>query len=411
MEKIKFVMTDTDTQVSAVCRRALEAKGIAVTVCEKNGTKALETLLAVHPQAVLLDAFMPDLDAITVKQRYEAQNTSSTHTTFFVTGAFQSEEMEQELLDSGFSFFFVKPFDESVLVSRVLKAAGNTMRPQVVSQDSDELTVTEILHQIGVPAHIKGYQFLRDAILLTISDHGYINAVTKRLYPEIAKRNMTTASRVERAIRHAIEVAWDRGDLETLQRFFGYTVSNTKGKPTNSEFIALIADKLQLQLKNGQVMDAVWEELTWWVVFAGIGLMAAGMTSVVLYVGLAMVVLGPVLTNKGFGKITGIFGSLYNHITGYFGDILSYSRLMALMLAGSVIAQVFNTLGAIPGNIIVFLIISLAGNALNFALNLLGCYVHDLRLQCLEYFGKFYEDGGKPFKPLMADTKYVDITK
>ena len=165
------------------------------------------------------------------------------------------------------------------------------------------------------------------------------------------------------------------------------------------------------KLKNGQVMDAVWEELTWWVVFAGIGLMAAGMTSVVLYVGLAMVVLGPVLTNKGFGKITGIFGSLYNHITGYFGDILSYSRLMALMLAGSVIAQVFNTLGAIPGNLIVFVLISLAGNALNFALNLLGCYVHDLRLQCLEYFGKFYEDGGKPFRPLAADTKYVDIQK
>lgn len=250
MEKIKFVMTDTDTQVSAVCRRALEAKGIAVTVCEKNGTKALETLLAVHPQAVLLDAFMPDLDAITVKQRYEAQNTSSTHTTFFVTGAFQSEEMEQELLDSGFSFFFVKPFDESVLVSRVLKAAGNTMRPQVVSQDSDELTVTEILHQIGVPAHIKSYQFLRDAILLTISDHGYINAVTKRLYPEIAKRNMTTASRVERAIRHAIEVAWDRGDVDTLNSYFGYTIHNLRGKPTNSEFIAMISDKIRLDKKR-----------------------------------------------------------------------------------------------------------------------------------------------------------------
>ena len=239
MEKIKFVMTDTDTQVSAVCSRALEAKGIAVTVCEKNGTKALETLLAVHPQAVLLDAFMPDLDAITVKQRYEAQNTSSTHTTFFVTGAFQSEEMEQELLDSGFSFFFVKPFDESVLVSRVLKAAGNTMRPQVVSQDSDELTVTEILHQI-----------LRDAILLTISDHGYINAVTKRLYPEIAKRNMTTASRVERAIRHAIEVAWDRGDVDTLNSYFGYTIHNLRGKPTNSEFIAMISDKIRLDKKR-----------------------------------------------------------------------------------------------------------------------------------------------------------------
>lgn len=155
-----------------------------------------------------------------------AQNAGGSRTTFFVTGAFQSEEIEQELLDSGFSFFFVKPFDENVLVSRVLKAAGNTIRPQIVSQDSDELTVTEILHQIGVPAHIKGYQFLRDAILLTISDHGYINAVTKRLYPEIAKRNMTTASRVERAIRHAIEVAWDRGDVDTLNSYFGYTIHN-----------------------------------------------------------------------------------------------------------------------------------------------------------------------------------------
>ena len=250
MEKIKFVMTDTDTQVSDACRRALEGKGVSVTVCEKNGTKALDALLAIHPQAVLLDAFMPDLDAITVKQRYEAQNAGGSRTTFFVTGAFQSEEIEQELLDSGFSFFFVKPFDENVLVSRVLKAAGNTIRPQIVSQDSDELTVTEILHQIGVPAHIKGYQFLRDAILLTISDHGYINAVTKRLYPEIAKRNMTTASRVERAIRHAIEVAWDRGDVDTLNSYFGYTIHNLRGKPTNSEFIAMIADKMRLDKRQ-----------------------------------------------------------------------------------------------------------------------------------------------------------------
>ena len=121
-------------------------------------------------------------------------------------------------------------------------------------------------------------------------------------------------------------------------------------------------------------------------------------------------VLGPIVTGKGLmSKITGIFGSVYNHVTRYFGDLLSYARLMALMLAGSVIAQVFNTLGASPGNIVVFLIISLAGNTLNFALNLLGCYVHDLRLQCLEYFGKFYEDGGKPFRPLAINTKFVDI--
>jgi V/A-type H+-transporting ATPase subunit I len=124
-----------------------------------------------------------------------------------------------------------------------------------------------------------------------------------------------------------------------------------------------------------------------------------------------MVFAGPLITGKGFGKLTGIFGSLYNHVTGYFGDILSYSRLMALMLAGSVIAQVFNTLGAIPGNVVIFVVISMVGNALNFALNLLGCYVHDLRLQCLEYFGKFYEDGGKPFRPLDLNTKYYNVVK
>ncbi|MBR1689507.1 MAG: V-type ATP synthase subunit I [Oscillibacter sp.] len=163
------------------------------------------------------------------------------------------------------------------------------------------------------------------------------------------------------------------------------------------------------KFRSGQIMDAVWEEITWWVVFLGVALLAMKVTNLVLYIGLAMVVAGPLVTGQGLGKITGIFGSLYNHITGFFGDILSYARLMALMLAGSVIAQVFNTLGAIPGNIVIFIIISMAGNALNFALNLLGCYVHDLRLQCLEYFGKFYEDGGKPFRPLAMNTKFVDI--
>ena len=165
------------------------------------------------------------------------------------------------------------------------------------------------------------------------------------------------------------------------------------------------------KLKRGAVLDAIFEEVTWWLVFAGIGCMVLLKNNLVLYAGLALVVLGPVVTGKGMGKIIGIFSSIYNHVTGYFGDLLSYARLMALMLAGSVIAQVFNTLGAIPGNIFIFLIISVAGNTLNFALNLLGCYVHDLRLQCLEYFGKFYEDGGKPFRPLAMNTKYVDIEK
>ena len=220
MDKVKFLMSDTSAEVTAACREALELKGVEVTVVEKDGLKVLQKMLSVRPQVVLLDAFMPGLDALAVKQKYNA--AGERHTAFFVTGAFQSEEMVQELLDEGFAYYFVKPFDENVLASRVLKVAlGHEKRVLVqTSVDSDELTVTEILHQIGVPAHIKGYQFLRDAILLTMDEPDYINAVTKRLYPEIAKKNGTTASRVERAIRHAIEVAWDRGDVDTLFHSF-----------------------------------------------------------------------------------------------------------------------------------------------------------------------------------------------
>ena len=250
MDKVKFLMSDTSAEVTAACREALELKGVEVTVVEKDGLKVLQKMLSVRPQVVLLDAFMPGLDAVAVKQKYNA--AGERHTAFFVTGAFQSEEMVQELLDEGFAYYFVKPFDENVLASRVLKVAlGHEKRVLVqTSVDSDELTVTEILHQIGVPAHIKGYQFLRDAILLTMDEPDYINAVTKRLYPEIAKKNGTTASRVERAIRHAIEVAWDRGDVDTLNSYFGYTIHNLRGKPTNSEFIAMIADKMRLDKRQ-----------------------------------------------------------------------------------------------------------------------------------------------------------------
>ena len=163
-------------------------------------------------------------------------------------------------------------------------------------------------------------------------------------------------------------------------------------------------------IKRGEWKTAINDQVAWWVVFAGIGCLVLGLGPWVLALGGVLIVVGSFLTNKGIGKVTGLFGALYNNVTGYFGDLLSYARLMALMLAGSVIAQVFNTLGAIPGNIIVFLIISIAGNALNLGLNLLGCFVHDLRLQCLEFFGKFYKDGGIPFRPLNIQTKYVSIT-
>ena len=175
------------------------------------------------------------------------------------------------------------------------------------------------------------------------------------------------------------------------------------------QIVTGMAISLIKKVRRGQFMDALWEEVTWWVVFAGLALYLLRGFLPVLAVGGVMVLVGSGWNAKGFGKVTAVIGSLYNHITGYFGDILSYSRLMALMLAGSVIAQVFNTLGAIPGNVVIFIVISAAGNALNFALNLLGCYVHDLRLQCLEYFNKFYEDGGKPFRPLDLSGKYYDI--
>ena len=175
------------------------------------------------------------------------------------------------------------------------------------------------------------------------------------------------------------------------------------------QIVTGMAISLIEKCKRKKFLDAFFEEITWWIVFIGIALLALGKGAAVLYIGCALVLLGPIVQGKGWGKLTGVFGSLYNHVTGYFGDILSYTRLMALMLAGSVIAQVFNMLAAMPGNVIAFIIISMLGNAMNFGLNLLGCYVHDLRLQCLEFFNKFYVDGGKPFRPMTLDTEYVDL--
>jgi len=173
---------------------------------------------------------------------------------------------------------------------------------------------------------------------------------------------------------------------------------------------------MYLKIKDGQYADALLNDLCWWVIIAGIGLKLLGKTPIVLYVGLGMLVLGSFLTNKGIGKITGLFGAIYNGATGYLGDFLSYSRLMALMLAGSVIASVFNQLGSLGNKngmtvvgTILFVVVFLIGHALNFGLNLIGCFVHTLRLQFLEFFGKWYRDGGKAFKPLNVDTKYFNV--
>ncbi len=170
------------------------------------------------------------------------------------------------------------------------------------------------------------------------------------------------------------------------------------------------------KIQSGDFVDALFSEITWWIILAGIALAIFGIGTVagvpvVLVVGVLMLAIGGTRNAKGFGKVTSFIGLVYNGVSGYFSDTFSYARLMALMLAGSVIAQVFNTLGAVTGNVVGFVLISLVGNTLNLVLNLLGCYVHDLRLQCLEFFGRFYKEGGKPFRPLAIQTKYVDIMK
>lgn len=247
MKKIKFLMTDIGTNCTRSCQKALEEGEVEAEICECNGESALATLEREKPDVVLLEAFMPGLDALEVKKRYEKNGGQAE---FLAAGSFHNDEVERQLMEGGFKYYFIKPFDPEVLVRRVLRTAGESSSAQARwYSGEDEAAVTEILHQIGVPAHIKGYQFLRDAILLTVSDPEYISAVTKRLYPEIAEQNHTTASRVERAIRHAIEVAWDRGDVDTLNRYFGYTIHNLRGKPTNSEFIAMISDKMRLDKK------------------------------------------------------------------------------------------------------------------------------------------------------------------
>ena len=182
------------------------------------------------------------------------------------------------------------------------------------------------------------------------------------------------------------------------------------------QVITGMAISVYKKCRDGQFADALWNEITWYILLAGVAMAILGVGNVaglplVLIIGGLMLIYGCTYQKKGFGKITSLIGTIYNGVTGYFSDILSYLRLMALMLAGSVIAQVFNTLGAVFGNVLLFIVISMVGNLLNFVLNLLGCYVHDLRLQCLEFFNRFFEEGGKPYQPLTTDTKHVEIIK
>ncbi len=249
------IIADSAEEFSSSLVKALQrAEGFQVLGVANDGEQALTMVTQRKPDVLVLDLMLAKKDGISV---LKAISTQEHKPAILVTSSMMTTYMVSAMTNLGVKYLMLKPCDMTALVERLEEIRGgeNIQRigTQRIAHTDIETMVTNIIHEIGVPAHIKGYQYLREAIMIAVEDMDVINAITKILYPQVAKTFQTTPSRVERAIRHAIEVAWDRGDLDTLQRFFGYTVSNTKGKPTNSEFIALIADKLQLQLKNTKV--------------------------------------------------------------------------------------------------------------------------------------------------------------
>ena len=224
----------------------------------KDGFKIIEIIENTSPDIVLMDLFMPRIDAIGIINAVR-KNHRVEMPTFIVISSFGRPSLEREVMSAGASYFLVKPVNYSDIIEKILKISYKTRPaselPKMIvtsihteAAENLDIKITEVLHQIGVPAHIKGYHYLRNSIKMSVEDPGIINSVTKKLYPAVAENFETTSSRVERAIRHAIEVAWDRGDVDILNSYFGYTIHNSRGKPTNSEFIAMISDRLRLQM-------------------------------------------------------------------------------------------------------------------------------------------------------------------
>ena len=244
-----LIADNSEEFCSSLCNALQRAGGFQVLGTATDGEQAIRQVLDKKPDVLVLDLMLSKQDGISV---LKAISGMEHRPATLATSGFVTDYVANASANLGVRYLMLKPCDMTALVERLEEIrGGESLRTPARRTDktSIETTATSIIHEIGVPAHIKGYQYLREAIIIAVNDMDVINAITKVLYPQVAKTFGTTPSRVERAIRHAIEVAWDRGDLDTLQRFFGYTVSNTKGKPTNSEFIALIADKLQLQLK------------------------------------------------------------------------------------------------------------------------------------------------------------------
>lgn len=242
--KIRVLIGDDSAETGVSIANKLRERGMYAYTRRKDCSIILESIRNDPPDVVVIDITAQNGDVVSIMKR--VMELGVKFPVFVVTSSYDNEFIERQVIDNGASKFLLKPYDADDLCRAINSALGD--RANSLSDDM-EVVVTDIIHQLGVPAHIKGYHYLRTAILYSIEDKTLLDSVTKLLYPTVARIYDTTSSRVERAIRHAIEIAWDRGNVDTLNSFFGYTVDTGKGKPTNSEFIALITDKLRLRYK------------------------------------------------------------------------------------------------------------------------------------------------------------------
>ena len=273
MENVNVVIVDDNPMILNTLDEVISSEaGLSVIGRADNGKDAIDMIKDTQPDVVLLDLVMPQMDGITVVENIKKKTSMLKNPAFIILSAVGGEQITEEAFQAGANYFVMKPFDKDILVNKIRRIGKRPVRPvpgkvleaplkaatpeeaamnrEEYMKEHLETDITKMLHELGIPAHIKGYQYLRDAISMVVRDREMMEAVTKILYPEIAKKNYTSSSRVERAIRHAIEVAWGRGSLEVIDELFGYTISTGKGKPTNSEFIALIADKICLDYKK-----------------------------------------------------------------------------------------------------------------------------------------------------------------
>lgn len=266
MEKLNVAIADDNERMLQVLGDIVRSEEeFHVVGTAKDGEEAYEMIKKKEPDVVLLDIVMPKLDGLTVMDKIKNDRNIKKHPAFIMISAIGQEKITEDAFDLGADYYIMKPFDSDVVINRIKHVRDSEKRKHTefrkvspyenstkLEERNLENDVTNMIHEIGVPAHIKGYQYLREAIMMSVTDMEMLNSITKILYPSIAKKFQTTPSRVERAIRHAIEVAWSRGKMDTIDELFGYTIHNGKGKPTNSEFIALIADKIRLQYKLGR---------------------------------------------------------------------------------------------------------------------------------------------------------------